>query len=87
MLLDAVVKREPSNVVARMKLDQTKMKRKRGEPSLPSTVEEELQYNTQLRATCEEHMGRTRIQAALVPLSPGRRTAPIDALSVSSPLL
>jgi len=51
MLLQQAVKREPGNAAARVKLQQTRVLRARKLPTLPSTVEEELTYNAQLRAS------------------------------------
>ena len=43
------VKREPNNVAARRKLAEVREKRRRQEPSLPSTIAEEREYNAYLR--------------------------------------
>jgi len=49
MLLLMAVKREPNNVAARRKLAEVREKRRRQEPSLPSTIAEEPEYNASLR--------------------------------------
>jgi len=54
MLLQATCKREPNNAAARTKLAHAKLMRARKQPTIPSTVSEELQYNAQLRASPQE---------------------------------
>lgn len=50
MLVKMAVQREPRNAVAQRKLEETRLKRARKEPTVPSTLEDELQYNAYLRA-------------------------------------
>ena len=54
MLLSMIVRREPENAAARKKLVQVREQRSRREPSIPSTVKEELQYNNYLRASPQQ---------------------------------
>jgi hydroxyacylglutathione hydrolase len=54
MLLRQALQRDPANAAARTKLDEVRLKRARKQPSLPSTIAEELTYNAQLLATREE---------------------------------
>jgi hypothetical protein len=51
MLLTNTVRQQPHNEAARRKLTQVREKRKRRQPSLPSTLEEELTYNLYLQAS------------------------------------
>ena len=54
MLLSQATRREPRNEAARRKLQECRLARARKQPSLPSTVAEELLYNAQLRASVDE---------------------------------
>ena len=54
MLLQQACQRNPNNQEARAKLQQAKLLRSRKQPSIPSTLEEELSYNPQLRASPQE---------------------------------
>ena len=47
-------RREPENKAAKAKLAECRLKRARKEPSLPSTMGEELEYNPHLRANPQE---------------------------------
>lgn len=51
MLLKMAVQREPHNELARAKLDETLRKRARKQPSLPSTLREEMAYNVYLKVS------------------------------------
>ena len=51
MLLTMAVRREPHNEAAKTKLVEVRARRKRQEPSIPSTLAEEREYNAYLRAT------------------------------------
>lgn len=50
MLLTMCVRKDPTNEIAVEKLRETRRKRAKKEPSLPSTMREELAYNPHLRA-------------------------------------
>ena len=54
MLLTMCARRDPGNAIARDKLVETRLKRARKEPSLPSTMREELAYNPHLKANPDE---------------------------------
>jgi hydroxyacylglutathione hydrolase len=54
MLLKMAVQREPANEFAKLKLRQAQTARARREPTLPSTMKEELEYNAHLRASPSE---------------------------------
>ena len=54
MLMQMVCRKEPDNLSARRKLYEVKQRRRQQLPSIPSTVEEELQYNPYLTASKQQ---------------------------------
>ena len=53
MLLSMAVRNEPTNAAARRCLRQAQDKRRLKQPTVPSTMADELEYNPQLRADAQ----------------------------------